>query len=157
MKLKRPIQETVHFPAENCMNIAADHTTGAAFLGWYKTKSSFIDSFCKKFNRLEASTNRKVLWIRCDGTEENKSFQSVINGAKWKKAIQFEYTAKTPQRNSRVETKIFHICNKTRSAMEVANIPDKYRYLVFPLFSWWELPYIYTDSGVSRWGIQNQT
>ena len=135
MKLKRPIRatESVHFPGANCMNMAVDHTTGAAFLGWYRTKSAFIDSFCTKFHHWETSTNQRVLRIRYDDAGENKSFQSVINGSKWKKAIQFEFTAKTPQRNSRVETKIFHICNKTRSAMEAANIPDRYRYL-FILF-----------------------
>ena len=116
MKLKRPIwqSETVHFPGANCTNMAVDHTTGAAFLGWYRTKSAFIDSFCAKFHHWETSTNQRVLRIRCDDAGENKSFQPVINGSKWKKAIQFEYTAKTPQRNLRIETKFFHICNKTR-------------------------------------------
>ena len=64
MKLKQPIRETVHFPAANCMNMAVDHTTGAAFLGWYRTKSAFIDSFCTKFHHWETSTNRKVSRIR---------------------------------------------------------------------------------------------
>ena len=41
---------------------------------------------------------RKILRIRCDDARENKIFQPVTNGAKWKKAIQFEYTTKTPQR-----------------------------------------------------------
>ena len=108
------------------MNMAVDHSTGAAFMGWYKTKTGFVYSFCKKLHHWETSTNRKILRIRCDDAGENKSFQSEINGAKWKKAIQFEFTAKTPQRNSRVETKIFHICNKTQADMEAANIPDKY-------------------------------
>ena len=132
MKLKRPIRESVYFPADNCMNIAVNHSTGAAFVGWYKTKKEFIDSFCKKLHHWETSTNRKILRIRCDDAEENKSFQSIINGAIWKKAIQFEFTAKTPQSNSRVETKIFHICNKMQAAMEAASIPDKYRYSQYP-------------------------
>ena len=124
MKLKRSIRESVHFPSRNCMNFAVDLSTGAAFIGWYKTKKEFIGPFCRKLHHWETSTNRKILKIRCNDARENKSFQLEINGAKWKKAIQFEYTAKTPQQNSRVETKIFHICNKTRSAMEAANIPD---------------------------------
>ena len=82
MTLKRPIQETVHFPAGNFMNMAVNHSTRAAFIGWYKTKSAFIESFCKKFHHWEASTSRKILWIRCDDAEENKNFQLVINGAK---------------------------------------------------------------------------
>ena len=135
MKLKRPLQEVVHFPSRNCMNIAVDHSTGAAFVGWYQTKKGFIDSFCSNLHHWETSTNQKILPIRCDDAVENKSLQLVINGAKWKKAKQFKYIAKTPQRNSRVETKIFHICNKITSAMESANISDQYRYLIFPLFS----------------------
>ena len=33
MKLKRPLREAVHFPSRNCMNIAVNHSTGAAFIG----------------------------------------------------------------------------------------------------------------------------
>ena len=136
MKLKRPVGATVPFPSNCCMNMAVDHKTGAAFLGWYSTKKDFIKPFCSKLNHWEATTGLQVKRIRCDDAGENKSFQKEILGH-WKKPIKFEFTAKTPQRNSRVETKIFHICNKTRAAMEAANIPDKYRYLIFPLFSKW--------------------
>ena len=100
-------------------------------------EEAFIGPFCSKLHHWEASTGLKVKRIRCDDAGENKSFQKEIIGPRWKKPIQFEFTAKTPQRNSRVETKIFHICNKTRSAMEAVNIPDEYRYLIFPLFSKW--------------------
>jgi hypothetical protein len=48
MKLKWPIREAVHFPSNNCMNIAVDHSTGAAFIGWYPTKKGFIHSFYSK-------------------------------------------------------------------------------------------------------------
>ena len=82
MKLKRPVQELVHFSPGNCMNIAVDHSTGAAFINWYKTKTEFIDSFCKKLHHWETITSQKILQIRCDDAGENKSFQSEINGAK---------------------------------------------------------------------------
>ena len=43
MKLKRPIRESVHFPAWNYMNIAVDHSTGVTFISWYKTKNGSIN------------------------------------------------------------------------------------------------------------------
>ena len=45
MKLKRPIRETVHFPGANCMNMAVDHTTGAAFLPNQPSLIHFASSF----------------------------------------------------------------------------------------------------------------
>ena len=117
MKLKQPVGETVPFPTNNCMNMALDHKTGAAFIGWYPSKKAFIGPFCSKLHHWEASTGLKVKRIRCDDAGENKSFQREIIGPRWKKPIQFEFTAKTPQRNSRVETKIFHIYNKTSKSI----------------------------------------
>ena len=89
MKLKRLIREAVNLPSRNCMTIAVNPSTKAAFIRWYKTKKGFIDPLCQKLHHWETSTNRKILRIRCDDAGENKSFQSEINGAKWKKAIQF--------------------------------------------------------------------
>ena len=39
-------------------------------------------------------------------------------------AVDFEFAAKAPHMNSRVETKLYSMSCLTRSAMEEANIPD---------------------------------
>ena len=72
--------------------------------------------------------------MRCDDAGENYKLQEAINGKDWKMAVEFEFTAKTPQMNSRVETKLYNMSCLTRSAMSAANIPDKLRYVVFTLF-----------------------
>ena len=77
-----------------------------------------------------------------------------MNGEQWKTDVQFEFTAKTPQRNSRVETKIYNICNKIRAALEAANVPDRYRYVLFVLFSKWcaqtDMLEVVTVAGVTK-------
>ena len=65
------------------------------------------------------------------------SLRDAINGENWRLNVEFEYTAKTPERNSRTETKIFHLCNKTRAALFAANIPVAYKYSLFRWFFMW--------------------
>ncbi|VEU33926.1 unnamed protein product [Pseudo-nitzschia multistriata] len=138
MKLKRPKrpEARVYFPANNCLVMAVEHKTGASFTGWYDKKNGFIDDFCSYFAR-QAENGKAVRRMRCDDAGENKLLQKKVNGKHWRLNVQFEYTAKTPQRNSRVETKLFHMSNKTRAALEDANVPDQFRYILFALFYKW--------------------
>ena len=69
-------------------------------------------------------------------------------------AVDFEFTAKTPQMNSRVETKLCNISCLTRTAMEDANIPDELRYSIFMMFFKWccqtDQLTVVTINGVSK-------
>ena len=151
---KRKATEKVHFPANNCLTLAVEHKTGAVLHSWTTTKTGFIDTFCRYLHHL-ANTNKHVVkWIRCDDGKENLNFQIKVNGEQWKTDVQFEFIAKTPQRNSRVETKIYNICNKTRASLEAANILDRYRYVLFVLFSKWcaqtDMLEVMTVDGVTK-------
>ena len=132
MRLKKPNTGRAIFPTNHCLDMAVEHITGAIFAGWYGTKSAFISPFCTKFHNLQATHGKEIRRIRCDDAGENRK---IINGQNWRQDIQFEFKAKTPQRNSRVETKIYHICNKTRATLDAAHIPDHYRYVLFTHFS----------------------
>ena len=85
MKLKRPLwKASVHFPSNNCINIAVDNSTGAVFIGWYQTKKKFIDSFCSKLDQWETTTKGKVLRIRCDilGRTRRSNLLSTATGGR---------------------------------------------------------------------------
>ena len=137
MRLKRPKKGKDSFPSNNCLVMAVEHLSGATMIGWYAKKNGFIQEFCAKFYALNENSQKVIERMRCDDAGENYKLQEAINGKDWKMAVKFEFTAKTPQMNSRVETKLYNMSCLTRSAMAAANIPDKLRYVVFTLFYKW--------------------
>eukprot|EP00536_Pseudo-nitzschia_multiseries_P002729 jgi/Psemu1/6163/gm1.6163_g len=76
---------------KNPLLMAIEHISGAGMLGWYNKKIGYIEEFCSKFNSMK-QTGKEL---------KGSNFQKAINGVSWQFGVQFEFMAKTPQRNPR--------------------------------------------------------
>ena len=131
--IKRTNTTTGPFPSNHFATMLIEALSGTGVTGWFDKKSGFIPIFlsiCDKF-RDSRGFNFKVL--RCDGAGENKSFVSQMNGKDWKFRITPQYTPRaTPQQNTGVETPIKVCHSRARSLQASANIPKKYRNIMYP-------------------------
>ena len=93
------------------------------FSRFFITKNGMIEPACiliDKFKKINAITK----YIRYNNARENIALKKTINSLKWKKCIQFEYTARsTPQQNSLAETAFSYLLKKAKALMIEANVP----------------------------------
>ena len=107
--------------------------SGTGVVAWYEHKDDFIDEFASSCDKFRDSHHFNFKVLRCDGAGENKSFVKVLNGKDWKFRITPEYTPRaTPQQNTGVETPIKVCHSRARSLQASANIPSKYRNVMYP-------------------------
>ena len=110
--------------------IVVDEKTKMKFSRFFATKNGIVEPTCMLIDKFE-KINAITKYIRCDNAGENKTLEKTINGAKWKKGIQFKYTARsTPQQNSLAETAFSYLLNQAKALMIEANIPYLIRYKI---------------------------
>lgn len=99
---------------------------------FHKEKNGMVEPTCRQFKRMEQA-DRPVKSLRMDNAGENKGLESRMNSVDWQLGIQVEYTARdTPQHNHKAELGFAAIAPKGRACLSAANIPRKYRWVMFP-------------------------
>ena len=69
-----------------------------------------------------------------DNAGTNKALEKSMLSSKWKFDVRIKYTAcGTPQQNSMAEQKFSSLVRQTRAFLNNANVPRKYRWLLFPV------------------------
>ena len=121
------------FPAKHFAVMMIEALSGTGVVAWYEHKDDFIDEFASSCDKFRDSHHFNFKVLRCNGAGENKSFVKVLNGKDWKFRITPEYTPRaTPQQNTGVETPIKVCHSRARSLQASANIPSKYRNVMYP-------------------------
>ena len=97
---------------------------------FHTTKNEIADYACRILIKWK-DQGTPTSFVRCDNAGENKSFEKVANGSKWKMNINFEFTARaTPQQNSPVETEFSHVLSKARTLLIDTNVLCLQRYKI---------------------------
>ena len=133
MSLKKKDAAYLPFPSNNCFNILIEANSCASIIGWYNTTIDFIDDFAPQINFIKQRKKIPLERLRCDNDGENHKLAETINGKYCKFNVTMEFTAtKTPQQQSRAETKIYTIFKRVLSNMVSAKVPDYLRFIIFP-------------------------
>ena len=126
LRLKSPKDVDVAVTKPNWM-IAVEERTQMKFSVFNATKAGYINDFCARLTRW-SQDGKPVKFIRCDNAGENKEFEKIANGHKWKLNLSFEYTGRaTPQRNHLAELGFAIILPRAKAMMHAANVPEDVR------------------------------
>mmetsp|Transcript_18815 Transcript_18815/g.23344 ORF Transcript_18815/g.23344 Transcript_18815/m.23344 type:complete len:1201 (+) Transcript_18815:436-4038(+) len=112
--------------------IMVDEKTNLKFSKFYQKKNDMVEPVCQLVNKWKGQ-GINVKFIRLDNAGENKLLQQRSESTDWKLDVKFEYTARnTPQQNHYAELGFAVLANRGRALMHRANVPEEYRYKVFP-------------------------
>jgi hypothetical protein len=111
--------------------IIVDEATQIKFSDFFESKSGMIEPTCEVINKwLKSGKNVKI--IKCDDVGENRALEKRLKSSDWKMNLNFEYTGRdTSQRNHLAEVAFHTIANRGRAIMNRANVPLKYRYVLW--------------------------
>jgi hypothetical protein len=111
----------VSFGGKKYAHVKIDHGSGMMFVSFLKKKSDAVEDFLEFLKRIINKDEKKVKYIRCDNSGENKLIAKVTR--KKYSEIVFEFTAKnTPQQNGKLERNIAYVWSKTRALMTASGI-----------------------------------
>ena len=106
-----------------------DEANGMKMSRFYPGKDKMIEPMCERLLQGQKEKDRAVKIIRQDNAGENRKLQKCCSSVDWKLDVDFEYTTKEiPQQNSLAETAFTTTTVRSRTALNVANIPMKERY-----------------------------
>lgn len=113
-------------------SIIVDEYSNCGMSGFYDTKDAMIEPFCRRLQQ-QVARGKPVKILRMDNAGENKALEKSMSSSEWKFGTKIEYTARgTPQQNSMAEQKFASLARRTRALLNDANVPRKYRWLLFP-------------------------
>jgi hypothetical protein len=115
------------------MKMLVEGATQLKVPSFLSRKIDQVDETCQQLHALKIK-GYPVKKIRCDNASENIKLEEALHGHLWKLTdIDMEYTARdSPQQNSIAELGIFHTVLKAKTMMRAANVPKKFRYILFP-------------------------
>jgi hypothetical protein len=115
-----------------CWNIVVDEFTNLGISAFYNTKDAMIEPMCVRIQQ-QKTRGRPLKRLRMDNAGENQALERRMKSSDWKLDVEIEYTARaTPQQNSLAELKFATIARRSRAVLNDANIPRKWRWVLFP-------------------------